>query len=100
VARFEGSNNQSALDSRNKINEHSYKAPENFACAEGLDSAPEFLSLFMGLKSVVRVCCVFVREKDLQETATMGNNMIACLCSLITQYASRMKKVNIAQKQD
>jgi len=43
VARFEGNSNQSALDSTKRINERHYKAPENFSCAEGLDSAPNFL---------------------------------------------------------
>jgi len=100
VARFEGSSNQSALDSTHKINENYYKAPENSACAEGLDSAPDFPSSSVGLKREVRICRVLVREKDLQGTATMDNNVIACLCSLITQYASRMKKVIVAHKQD
>jgi hypothetical protein len=69
---------------------------ENFSCAEGLGSAPNFPSSSMGLKRVVRVRRVFVTEKKLQGTPTMHNNVIACLCSSITQYANPMKK---AQKQ-
>lgn len=94
MAKFEGSSDQSASDSTNKINEHCYKTPENFSCAVGLDSAPNFPSSSMGLKREVRVRRVFVREKKLQGTAIMYNNMIVCLSTLIAQYASRMKKAN------
>jgi len=48
----------------------------------------------MGLKREVRVSRVFVRENNLQGTAIMYNNVTACLCSLVTQYASRTKKTN------
>jgi hypothetical protein len=61
VARFEGSSNQSALDNTNKINEHYYKARENFSCTEGLDSAPNFPSPLVGLEREVGISRVFVR---------------------------------------
>ena len=71
MARFEGSRNESALDSTKKINEHYYKAHENFACAEGLYSAPKFPSSSMELKREVTIRPVFVREKNLQGAATV-----------------------------
>jgi len=64
VTRFEGSRNQSALDSTKKINEHYYNVPENFACAEGLDSAPNFPSSYMGLKRGVRIRRVFFEGEE------------------------------------
>ena len=50
----------------------------------------------MGLKREVRVGRVFVREKNLQGDGDNVQyiNVTACLCSLITQYASHTEKAN------
>jgi hypothetical protein len=94
VARFKGSSDQTAVDCTNKINEPYYKTPENFSGAEGLDSVLNFPTSSKELKREVGIRPFFVREKNLQGTATMYTSVIACLRSLITHYASRMKKVN------
>jgi hypothetical protein len=56
VARFEGSSDQTAVDCTNKINEPSYKTPETFSCAEGLDSAPNFPASSKRLKREFWIC--------------------------------------------
>jgi hypothetical protein len=59
VARFEGSSVQTAVDCTNKINEPTYKTPETFSCAEGLDSAPNFPASSKRLKREVGICRFF-----------------------------------------